>query len=98
MVLVQYEPIEKYRQFKRNIDIINENINKLNFIKDSLVIFHKNKYIKVIQDIENITNSIENKSIFEFRTEKMHKKIDNLLKYKFLCYEINKLKDSLLLK
>ena len=98
MVLKEYEPIKKYFEYKKNINEINEKFNRLNFIKDSLVIFHKNKYIKVIQEIENIINIIETKPITEFRTEEMRNKIFSLLKYESLCNEIKIVKDFLLFK
>ena len=41
MVLKEYDPVKKYRELKKNINEINEKFDKLNFIKDSLVIFHK---------------------------------------------------------
>ena len=52
----------------------------LNFIKDSLVIFHKNNLIKIIKEIANIINDIETKPINEFKTEAMKNSIDTKLK------------------
>jgi len=98
MVLKEYDPMKRYGELKKNINDINEKFDKLNFIKDSLVIFHKNKYIKVIQDISNIINDIETKPINEFKTEAMNNYIDDLLKYESLCEKIKQLKDFLLFK
>ena len=98
MVLKEYDPMKRYGELKKNINDINEKFDKLNFIKDSLVIFHKNKYIKVIQDISNIINDIETKPINEFKTEAMKNYIDDLLKHESLCEKIKQLKDFLLFK
>ena len=98
MVLKEYDPMKRYGELKKNINDINEKFDKLNFIKDSLVIFHKNKYIKVIQDISNIINDIETKPINGFKTEAMINYIDDLLKYESLCEKIKQLKDFLLFK
>ena len=98
MVLKEYDPVKRYGELNNNINTINEKFNKLNSIKDSLVIFHKNKHIDVIREIANIINDIESKPINEFKTEAMKNKIDNLLNYDTLCNQINKVKDFLLFK
>ena len=99
MVLKEYDPIKAYGQLKKIINEINEKFNMLNFIKDSLVIFHKNKLIKVIQEIANIINDIETKPINEYKTEAMKNSINKILKkYESLCDKIKKVKDFLLFK
>ena len=75
IVLCDYNPMEKYEEFKNKINKINKKLDKLNSIKDSLEIFHKSQYKDVIREISNI-NNIE--SLREFRTEEMIKKIDKL--------------------
>jgi predicted nuclease with TOPRIM domain len=80
MVLKEYYPIKAYGQLNKNINEINEKFNELNSIKESLVIFHKNKHIKVIQEISNIMNDIETKAISEFKTEAMKNSIDTIIK------------------
>ena len=39
LVLINYDPIAKYSRYKHDINLINEKIEKLNYIKDSLMIF-----------------------------------------------------------
>ena len=88
MVLKEYDPMKRNGELKKNINIINEKFDKLNFIKDSLVVFHKNKYINVIQDISNIINDIETKPINESKTKAMNNYIYDLLKYESLYEKI----------
>ena len=93
-----YNPMEKYDDLKKIITDINEKIQELNFIKDSLIIFHRNKYDREIKEIANIIENIETKPLREFRTIKMEEDIDNLMKLKSMCEEINKYKDFLLFR
>ena len=98
LALSQNNPIVKYAQYKNIIVNINKKIDKLIFIKDSLMIFFKNKFINDIQKIKNIIKEIEETPIIEFRTEDMQKNIEVLEKHNSLCEEINKVKDFLLFK
>ena len=96
LILSNYDPYRKYHDYKKNIENINEEIKRLIFIKDSLMIYHKNIYIEDIQEISNLINEIENSPIINFRNEEMCIKIEKIQRYKVLCDEINKLKDFLL--
>ena len=98
LVLYDYEPIKKYGDLKKIILDIYERIRDLIFIKNSLIIFHRNIYRREIQMITNIIENIETKPINEFETQKMKEDIENLLKLKPLSEEINKVKDLLLFK
>ena len=98
LMLSQYSPIVKYAEYKKKIDDINEKVDKLIFIKDSLMIFHKNKFINDINKINDIIKEIEESSIIEFRNEDRQKKMKELESHNSLCDEINKVKDFLLFK
>ena len=75
LILSNYDPYRKYHDYKKNIENINEEIKRLIFIKDSLMIYHKNIYIEDIQEISNLINEIENSPIINFRNEEMYIKI-----------------------
>ena len=98
LILKEYDPEKKYGEYTKTIDQINQSVETLNFIKDSLVIFHKNKYIKDIQKITNIINDIETKPVNEFKNETMKNSIQGLLKHLDLCNQIKKVKNFLLFK
>ena len=98
MVLNQYSPVTKYPEYKKIIDDINEKVDYLIFIKDSLLIFHKNKFIKDIQKITSIINEIENSPIINFRNEEKKNEINELSKYDPLCKQVSLVKDFLLFK
>jgi hypothetical protein len=57
-VLEKYNPITKYAEYISNIVNINKTVEKLIDIKDSLMIFHKNLYIKDIQKITEVIDEI----------------------------------------
>ena len=99
LIIKEYVPITKYAEYKKIIDKINEKVEKLNNIKDSLIIFHKNLYIEDIKKITNIINDIENSIVLRFKKEEIKKSIEELEnKYTTKCEEINKVKDFLLFK
>ena len=98
LIMTNYNPITKYADYKRNIVDINEKVEKLKFIKDSLMIFHRNLYNSDIKKITNILNEIENSPIQKFKAEDTRKTIEELEKHNTLCEEIRKVKDFLLFK
>ena len=98
LLITNYCPTIKYAEYKATIDKINEEIEKLIFIKDSLMIFHRHLYNQDIQTISNIIEEIENCPIINFRNEDKRDSIKVLFKHMPLCEEINKVKDFLLFK
>ena len=98
LVLENYDPIKKYGDLKKIILDENEKIKDLNFIKNSLIIFHRKLYGKQIKELTNIIENIESKPIKEFKTQKMKEDIETLLKLKVISEEIKKVKDLLLFK
>ena len=61
--MATYNPIVKYADYKKALREINEKVKNLKFIRDSLIIFHRNKYNEDIKKITNILNEIENSSL-----------------------------------
>ena len=98
IILPKYDPMERYGNFIKIITNINKKIQELKNIKNSLVIFHKNKYNEQIKNLTNIINNIETKTIKEFYFDKIQQEIIQLLVLKTQCDEINKVKDFLLFK
>jgi hypothetical protein len=98
IILNDYDPFIKYGDLIKTITEINTKIDDLNYIKNSLIIFHRNKHIKDIQKITNIINNIETKPIKEFRSQEMKQSIEELLKLKATADEVNKVRDFLLFK
>jgi len=98
LLLNKYNPDIKYREYKKTIDDINEKLDKLIYIKDSLMIFHKTQFFNVINDITKLINEIENKAIINFKSEDMKEAIKEFEKYDELCRNINLVKDFLLFK
>ena len=97
MAFSHYSQTVKYA-LDKNIDKINEKVDKFIFIKDSLMIFFKNKFVDDIQIIKNIIKEIEESPLFGFRYEVMQKEIEYLERHINLCEEINKVKDFFLFK
>ena len=98
IVIPQFDVIDKYTYFKRILTDINYNLNELNYIKNSLIIFHKNIFRNQIRSLTNIINDLETKKIKEFYTDTIQQDIQELTRLKPLCDEINKVKDFLFFK
>ena len=98
IILNDYDPFAKYGVLIKTITDINDKIDDLNYIKNSLIIFHRNKHIKDIQKITNIINNIETKPIKEFRSQEMKQSIEELLDLRTTADEVNKVRDFLLFK
>ena len=97
-IIPKYDPIEIFKEYKCTLDKINETIEKLKFIKDSLMIFHGNFYREDIKKIKIILNEIGDAPIHKFYTDKTRSSIETLLNFLPLCDEINKVKNFLLFK
>ena len=94
-----YVAENKYFEYKTNIDNINKKVALLISTKDSLMIFHRNKFIDDIRKIAKILDEIENSPISNFRNNETNKSIDELRdKHNDLCLKINEVKDFLLFK
>ena len=96
--IANYSPTAKYADYKANIEKINDKVEKLKSIKDSLMIFHRNLHNEDIKIITNILNEIENSPIQKFKQEETRKTIEKLEEHNALCDEIKKVKDFLLFK
>ena len=94
-----YVAENKYFEYKANIDNINEKVALLTSTKDSLMIFHRNKYIDDIRKIAEILDKINNSPMSTFKNNETSKSIDDLQqKYRDLCTQIDEVKDFLLFK
>ena len=98
LISTKYDPITKYAEYKSKIQKINEKLEKLKFIKDSLMIFHRNVLYEDIEKIKIIFNEIENGPIRKLNNEEIRKSIEGLLNHLPLCNEINKVKDFIFFK
>jgi len=98
IILPKYDPIEKYGNYKKLITDINKKIQELKYIKNSLIIFHKNTFKVQIKNLTNIIINIETKTIKEFYVDKIQQDITKLFELKTKCDEINKVKEFLLFK
>ena len=81
LIIEIYNPTQKYAEYKTIIENINEKVEKLKFIKDSLMIFHRNFYKDDIKEITNILNEIEYSPIQKFKADETSKAIERLEKH-----------------
>ena len=94
IINIDFGPEKIYKDFKNIIKEIKEDIKELTMIKNSLLIFHRNKYQTIIKEILNIIQGIQEKNLDSYNIEKT--KIENLKKYKIK--DVEKLKDFMFFK
>ena len=51
LVLGGFNPEEKYKELEKKNNEINEEIEKLKYIKDNIIIYHKEFYQKIIEKL-----------------------------------------------
>ena len=98
IILPEFDPIEKYYKYKKNLTYINGKIKELIHFKNSLITFHNIKFSKQIKNITNIINNIEANIIKEFYSYKTQEDLKNIEKLKPQLNEIEKVKDFILFK
>ena len=98
IIYLNYDPMFQYQKLKKIIFEINENIKELTFIKNSLLIYHFDYYIKEIKAITSIINDLQNNSIINNKSQRMKRDIEKFKELKALCDEIEKVKELLLFK
>ena len=96
--MATYDPLNIYNHLRDVLKNINEKIEDLYFIKNSLVIFHKKQFEKEIKELNSILKDIETKPIKEFNSQENRDKIAELEKRKNISEDVNKVKDFLLFK
>ena len=98
LVLGDYDSIKKFGELKKLITDINEEIKNLNYIKNSLIVFHQKTFREEIKQLTNIIKDMETKQIKEFQIQATRESINKLLTHMPKSDEINKVKDFLLFK
>ena len=91
-----YNPENDYLLLIKINIVINNEISHLVYIKNSLSLFHKKIYIKVIDEIESFIRDINTLNIYQIEETK-----DKIFKFDILmikCQQINEVKDFILFK
>ena len=98
LITPKYNKDLRYDDYKAIIVEINKKLGELKFIKDSLMIFHRNNFGEDIKSISNTLKEIDSNPVRLYKTDKIQERINKLLIHTTLCNEIKQLKDFLLFK
>ena len=99
IVQINYNVEHLYDKLIDEINKMNEKIKDLNFIKKSLIKFHKNQYQNVINEINNYIRDIEILLLDKYRKGEIKNSIENLKKdYEELAKKVEKVKNLLIFK
>lgn len=97
IILKEYNPKEVYKEKIEYITKINEDIKELNFIKNSLSIFHRYTYLEKIREITDVINELKERSIKNYKSSRIQDIIQNSrVEYKPICEQVNSVKDFIL--
>ena len=70
LLIADYDSLKKFGEYRKVITDINVEINKLNYIKNCLIIFHQKRYREDIKKLTNIIKDMEIKKI-KFKKHKV---------------------------
>ena len=96
MYLVDFNPETIYYKINKKIEDINNHIKELNLIKNSLLIFHREKDKEEIKEITKIIEKLQEDEIRNYTTNRMKDEKLSLLRAN--CEIVNSLKDFILFK
>ena len=96
LILEGFKPDEQYNLLKKRNDEINEDINKLKYIKDNIIIYFKDYYQDIIKRIIEVLKTNQNKKIVEYKGGRIGELIKETGGLKELADKINKVKNFLL--
>jgi len=91
-----FNPDEEYPKIKKHNEEINQYINKLNYIKENIIIYYKETYQQQIKHLIYIIKDNKNKRIIDYKGAKLKDPLIDNAKLEEKANEINKLKNFLL--
>ena len=91
-----FNPDEQYEELKKKNDEINRNIDKLKYIKENIIIYHKETYQDRIAEMIEVIKSNKNKKIMEYKGGKIRELIKETEGLNELADRIQKVKNFLL--
>ena len=91
-----FNPQVEYPKIKKHNEEINQYINKLNYIKENIIIYYKETYQQQIKHLIDIIKDNKNKRIIDYKGAKLKDPLIDNAKLEEKANEINKLKHFLL--
>ena len=98
IILNYFNPSQFYQDLIKLIEENKKDVNNLTYIKNSLQIFHREKYRKEIKTISRVIKELTEKSIKNYKTQKMQATIQALKNLKSTADQVEKYKDFLFFK
>ena len=96
LILEGFNPDEQYKELKKKNENINQDIEKLKFIKDNIIKYYGDFYQDIIKRIIDVIKDNQNKKIIDFKGGKIKELIKESDNLKETAEKINKVKDLLL--
>ena len=103
LVLPGFNPKDKYEELKNKNEEINKEIEKLKYIKDNIIIYHKEFYQVTKKRLIDIIKNNQNKKLSDYKAGSIRELIQEIEKpddekgnLKDLANKVNKVKNFLL--
>ena len=96
LILSGYDPEEEYEQMKNINNKINQQITKFEYIKDNIIIYHKEIFKVTIKELIDVTNNQDKRKISYYLGERIWELNLKIEKLKDLADIVNKVKNFLL--
>jgi hypothetical protein len=98
LIYTDFDPETEYEKLIEEIKRKKDDIDELNLIKNSLLIFYRNTYQEEIREISNIINDMQTNNLKNYKAEGTKTKIKKLKIHKDKVEEVESVKDFLLFK
>ena len=98
IIIERFNPDEQYEKLKKRNNVINEDLNELKYIKDNIIIYHKEFYQDIIRKIIEVIKNNQNKKIKDYKSGRLGEFIKDIKTsgLKDLANKINEVKNFLL--
>ena len=97
LIIEAFNPEAEFELLKKENIEINNGIKKLQYIRDNIIIYHKNEYEDIIKKLENIFKVYTKLNIVE-NIRKLNELMKECEKLEMLVDKINKVKNFLLFR
>jgi len=77
LILEGFNPEKEYNELKRKFDKINEDITKLKFIKDNIIIYFNETYQDILERLIEVINNSQNKEIKQYKEGRIKTCLDD---------------------
>ena len=96
IIFGNFSPEKQYEELKRRSKAINDNLKNLNFVKENIILYFKDKYKEIMKDLSKVIKDNQNIKINDYNGDKINRLKNDIKGLEQRATEINDNKDFLL--